>query len=137
MTVYVFKLTTGEDIVGVVENSLLTNDEYYNIIDPMTIVGARDENGAVSMRLRDTTLLSDDDMLTIHSKYVVTYYKPMLQFATYYSKAVDYAKKYTKPTIINQIEESIKDLEKDIVEEEEHAKRLGDILRKITGSTLQ
>ena len=37
MTVYVFKLTTGEDIIGVVENSLYTKDEYYNIIDPMYI----------------------------------------------------------------------------------------------------
>lgn len=137
MTVYVFKLTTGEDIIGVVENSLLPNDEYYNIIDPMYIVGARDESGSMGMRLRDATLLSEDNMFTIANKYVVTYYKPVPQFANYYLKAAEYARKYTKPMIMNQIEESVKDIERDMAEEEEHAQQIGDILRRITGSTLQ
>lgn len=137
MTVYVFKLTTGEDIIGVVENSPLSNDEYYNIIEPMYIVGSREESGSMGMRLRDATLLSEDNLFTIANKYVTTYYKPVPQFAKYYLKAAEYARKYTKPMIIGQIEESIKEIERDMANEEEHAERIGDILRRITGSTLQ
>ena len=76
-------------------------------------------------------------MFTVAGKYVVTYYKPVSQFANYYLKAAEYARKYTKPMIVNQIEESVKDIERDMAEEEEHSQQIGDILRRITGSTLQ
>ncbi len=137
MKVYVFKLTTGDDIIGVLENSPLTNDEYYNIIDPMNIVGARDDSGSMGMRLRDTLLLGSDNMLTIGNKNVLTYYEPIPQLANYYKRAYEYAKRFTKPIITEQIEMATKELEQDILEEEEQSEKLVDVLRRMSGSTLQ
>lgn len=136
MKVYIFKLTSGEDIIGMVENAVLPNEEYYNIIDPMNIVGARDESGSAGMRLRSTLLLSNEDTLTIAGKHVLSYYKPVTQLAQYYQKAAEYAKRYTKPMIHDQIEVAIKEIEHDFAEEEKEAERLGDIWKRIIGTTL-
>lgn len=135
--IYIFKLTTGEDIIGVLENSPLTTDEYYNIIDPMTIVGARDDAGSTGMRLRDTLMLAETDILTLANKNVMTFYPPVTQLARYYQKASEYARRFTRPMILEQIEVAISELERDIADEELESSKLGDILRKITGSTLQ
>lgn len=139
MSVYVFKLTNGDDVIGSVEGSVLPNEEFYNIVDPMTIVGARDEAGLMGMRLRATLLLGSEDVLTIAGKHVITYYKPIPQLAEYYQRATEYATKFTRPLIHEQIELAIREINRDLKEEEEiqeEAESIGDIVSRIVKTTL-
>ena len=135
MSVYVFKLTNGDDVIGFVESPVLPNEEFYNIVDPMSIVGGRDETGSMGMRLCSTLLLGSEDVLTIAGRHVVTYYKPIPQLAEYYQRAAEYAKRFTKPVIYEQIELAIKDINRDL-EDEQDAKQIGDLINTIIKSTL-
>ena len=139
MNVYVFKLTNGDDVIGFMENPVLPNQEFYNIVDPMNIVGARDEGGSMGMRLRSTLLLGSEDVLTIAGRHVVTYYKPIPQLADYYQRAAEYAKRFTKPVIHEQIELAINDINRDLEDaetDEQDAKQIGDLINTIIKSTL-
>lgn len=126
----VFKLSNGEDMIGDVEEPL-TSVEFYNIINPMLIVGARDVYGEGTMKLRDALLLSDEGMMTIPSKHVITYYKPSIAMAAYYTQAVAYSTKCTRPEIAKQIDEATQDLSTAMEAEERAARSLASLLMQM------
>lgn len=136
MTIYILKLSTGEEIMGQVEDNLLTHSGFCNIITPMTIVGIRDDDGH-GMRLRDTTMLSNDGMLTIHSSAVIGFYEPSDTMVDYYKSAVSFAMKYTRMAIDEQIKMAVKDLEQSMQEEQDAAEKLTKLLLSNSRSTLQ
>lgn len=131
--IYIFKMTSGEDVMGKIETNLLPEDEYYNIIDPMTVIGMRDETTA-GLRLRDTLLLGVDNVLTVHVEHVLSYYQPSPQLAEYYEVASKYAKKYTRPAIQEQIIYATKEMEQEY--DEQNIDQLGEMLRKFSGSSI-
>lgn len=133
--ILIFKLTDGQEIIGDIDETLLTTSEYYTIVDPMSIMDSTaymEEAGYGGMRLRDTLLLSDDESITIPSKFCITTYNPSQSLVSYYTKARLYYKKYTKKDIDRQIEEAAADMEQSIHERETSAKTIADILSKLS-----
>lgn len=133
--ILIFKLTDGQEIIGDIEENLLTTAEYYTIVDPMTIMDSTaymEEAGYGGMRLRDTLLLSDDDSIVIPSKFCITTYNPSRSLVSYYTKARLYYKKYTKKDIDRQIEEAAADMEQSIHERETSTKTIAEILSKLS-----
>jgi hypothetical protein len=130
--ILIFKLTDGQEIIGDIEENLLTTAEYYTIMDPMTIMDSTaymEEAGYGGMRLRDTLLLSDDDSIVIPSKFCITTSQSLV---SYYTKARLYYKKYTKKDIDRQIEEAAADMEQSIHERETSTKTIAEILSKLS-----
>lgn len=133
--ILIFKLTDGQEIIGEIDETLLTTSEYYTIVDPMSIMDSTaymEEAGYGGMRLRDTLLLSDDESITIPSKFCITTYNPSQSLVSYYTKARLYYKKYTKKDIDRQIEEAAADMDQSIQERESSAKTIADILSKLS-----
>lgn len=133
--ILIFKLTDGQEIIGDIEENLLTTAEYYTIVDPMTIMDSTaymEEAGYGGMRLRDTLLLSDDDSIVIPAKFCITTYNPSQSLVSYYTKARLYYKKYTKKDIDRQIEEAAADMEQSIHERETSTKTIAEILSKLS-----
>jgi hypothetical protein len=117
--IYVFKLISGEEIIGAFDDDDETPDkdmEFYNIACPMSIVDGYDEYGGVTMKLRDTMLLSDDNLLSIPNTAIITYYPASKIMIEYYKKAIIFAKKYTKKKIERQIKEATEQLEEAMAE---------------------
>ncbi len=106
----IFKLTNGNEIIGEITDEELTLNEYYNIINPMLIIGADDDYGYGGMRLRDALLLSDDDFMTIPAKHCMMYYSPSRVFVEYYQLANKHYKTNTKRDIEQQIKEATTEL---------------------------
>ena len=131
----VFKLISGEEIIGRIDcdsdedfNAL----EKYDLIDPMWIVPS--ENG--SMKLRDATMLAESSVLLFYSDMIITCYKPSVHLLEYYKKAIIYSEEFTRSSINNQINLATYELEQSMKEEREYSAKLGDTLRKMTGSKL-
>ena len=77
----------------------------------MTIVDGIDEYGGVIMKLRDGMMLSDESLMSIPKKSVISYYEASKVMDTYYQKAILYAKQYTKKKIERQIKEATEQLD--------------------------
>ncbi len=132
----ILRLTTGEEIIGEIEDESLPNNEFYNILNPMFIVSSREDHGG-AMKLRDFFLLSEEELLSLPKKRVMVEYAPSYTFLEYYKKASYYQRNYTKVMIDEQIRAATAELDEMISEENRHAKKLTDILMKTTGSRLQ
>jgi len=117
--IFVFKLISGEEFIGALDGTdeFPKNDmPYYNIANPMAIVDGYDEYGTVTMKLRDGMMLSDDDLMTVPNKAVMTYYPASKVMAEYYQKAIVFAKQYTKKRIERQIKEATAQLDEHMSE---------------------
>lgn len=136
MTIYVFRLVNGDEMMGDVRDNPEV-DHCFDLHSPMEIITGRDSGGSPVMKLRDTLMLSDDDKLPIFKKDIITYYKPFKALEDYYMIALRYAKETAKPQISLQIEESARELEQTIREEQQASSRLTDLLMKISKTTLQ
>ncbi len=133
--ILIFKLMDGQEIIGQIEESLLTTPEFYTIMNPMSIMDSTsymEEAGYGGMRLRDTLLLSDDESIIMPSKFCITTYNPSKSLVDYYTKARLYYRKYTKKDIDKQIEEAAADMEQSIHERESTTKTIADILSKLS-----
>lgn len=131
----VFKLISGEEIIGRLECE--TDEEFnsldqYELIDPMWIVPT--DGGA--MKLRDAAMLSENSALIFVPECIITCYKPSVSLINYYNKASEYSTQYTRESIANQIDLATYELDQMIRDEKEYAAKMGDILRKMTGSKL-
>ena len=117
--IYVFKLISGEEFIGAFDSDdefSKNNAEYYNIASPMAIVDGYDEYGTVTMKLRDAMLLSDENLMTIPNKAVMTYYPASKNMENYYNKAIIFAKQYTKKKIEKQIKDAAEQLDEHMSE---------------------
>lgn len=134
MNVVVFKLANGTDVIGraAISSSLESSavDSFLIIHDPMEI-----ERGVEGMKLRDILMLADQEQLIIRMSDVITYYKPIDVMCDYYTKALAYAKNYTKLAVAEQIKVAVKELEETMRQEEEYSDSLTRFLLKAAGST--
>jgi hypothetical protein len=134
--IIILRLTSGEEIIGEIENDLLTKNEYYNILNPMLIVSSKEDYGG-AMKLRDYFLLSDEELLSLPAKQVVVEYTPTYTMQEYYKKASYYQRTYTKIIVDEQIRVATTELDSMISLENTQAKSLTDVLMKTTKSRLQ
>lgn len=110
----IFKLINGEEIIGDVEGS---TDAYYNVSDPMSIIGIREDSPFNSgLRLRNTLVLSEEEFISVPLKSVVIQYKPSKPMCEYYLASVQYNKMYVNPEVNKQIVNSAKELKHTISE---------------------
>jgi hypothetical protein len=117
--IYVFKLISGEEFIGALDSddeNPSNTVEFYNITSPMAIVDGYDEYGTVTMKLRDGMLLSDERMMTIPSKAMMTYYPASKVMREYYEKATVFANTYTKKKIERQIKDATQELDQHMSE---------------------
>ena len=133
--IHIFKLTNGEQIIGRLEETELTNQDFYSILNPMLVIDSTplmEEAGYGGMRLRDAMILSDDDKLVIPAKFCITVYNPSAALLKYYDRASVFYRKYTKKDIDRQIEDAVLDLEQAVREREASSKTLADVLAKLS-----
>ena len=134
--IVIVKLTTGQEIIGEIDDEALTLDDlYYNIENPMTFVGIED-TGVSSLRLRDVMLLSDESMITIPTKHIITHYAPSKVLSEYYLKASSYAASHTRPADNNLIEAATQDIDSIIKEEHDSARAFTDMLVRASGTRI-
>lgn len=117
--IYVFKLISGEEFIGALDSddeNPSNTVEFYNIASPMAIVDGFDEYGTVTMKLRDGMMLSDNELMTIPSKAMMTYYPASKVMTEYYQKAIIFAKQYTKKKIERQVKEATAQLDEHMSE---------------------
>lgn len=111
--IYVFKMISGNDVVGRVSSANDFSEGYFEVIDPMEI-----DKSPEGMKLRDMLLLGTSDRLKFKVPQVITYYRPSDTLVDYYNKAVVYSKGFTKPVIEQQIRLATEDLEEAMREDE-------------------
>lgn len=95
-------LKNGDEIIG----ETVVFEDYLEVIEPMHIIDSE-----LGMKLQDALLLSDSIKLIFKIKDVITYYVPNKVMIEYYSRAVEYAIKHTRPKTIKQITYAIKDID--------------------------
>ena len=96
----ILKLTNGDELIANIDSHI---DDQYTIVDPMVIVGMSDPSGS-PLRLKDYMLLSNEPVMTIPGKFVITTYIPLPALEKYYQNAVLFNRKNTRPTIVGMIE---------------------------------
>jgi len=129
--IVVIKLVTGESIIGAVQYTSIDQllcQGTIRITDPMSI--DRDEDG---MKLRDSLMLSEQEVLIFRQDDIITSYIPITPLVDYYTKALVYAKSFTKPNTISQISEAIQDIEFALKQEEETKTRLAKLFMQASG----
>lgn len=133
--IVVFKLVSGEEIIGRMvceSDEEFDTLEMYELFDPMWIV----PNDYGAMKLRDALMLSENISLIFNPGDVITCYKPIKNLVNYYKRASEYSTDFTRESIASQIDLATYELEQMMQEEKEQIAKLGDVLRKITGSKL-
>lgn len=123
--IYVFKMISGQDVVGRVSSENDFSAGYFEVMDPMEI-----DKTPEGMKLRDMLMLGTSDRLIFKVPQVITYYRPSDTLVDYYNKAVVYSKNFTKPAIEQQIRMASTDLEEAMREEESN---LTSFLMEATG----
>lgn len=111
--IYVFKMISGQDVVGRVSSENDFSAGYFEVMDPMEI-----EKSPEGMKLRDMLMLGTGEKLIFKVPQVITYYRPSDILVAYYNKAVVYSKNFTKPMIEEQIRMASMDLEEAMQEEQ-------------------
>lgn len=133
----IFKLVTGEEIIGEIDDNLLTNTNYYRILNPMSILNVRDDYGYAGMRLRDIFIISSEEYFTVKADHVVSHYAPTDNMITYYQTTSHYSNTYTKPVIDEQIKSATAEMERNIEDEKDSLREYTEQLLRASGSTLQ
>ena len=98
----IFLFSSGDEIIG----DAAIFEDHLELLNPMHIVDSE-----VGMKLQDALLLSDSNKLIFKVKDVITYYTPSKVMVEYYDRAVEYAKKHTRPSTIKQITYAINDID--------------------------
>lgn len=133
--IYIYKLITGEEVIGD-SNDSDNLTEYHNIENPMTFMDMSDQTGVTSFKLVNSLMLSSEELLTVHKKNVVAWYRPSEMMEEYYRKAVVYSAKHTEPAVDRMLEQAIFDINAKLVEDKKDTSELTELLLEIYGTTL-
>lgn len=113
MTVYVLKLSNDEELMAEFEHALTNETEEFLAINPMSIIGMRDDTyGSSGMRLRNAMVMSDSDYIILRGRFVMAWYEPSVAMLAYYKAAVAYNKNFSKAAVDSQIIAAAADLQK-------------------------
>jgi uncharacterized protein (DUF302 family) len=85
----VLKLTTGQDVICVVDESKVT-EQLIEIGHPMTIISIANPDGTTMIFLRRYNLLAKSPIMKIRRAHIVGTYAPRLELAKYYKTLMRY-----------------------------------------------
>ncbi len=95
------KLTNGDELIADVE----VNDDWYNLDHPFVINSVHGD-----LSLVDYMSLSEETLLTMHSRYIISTSIPLPELIEYYSTVSEYTSKYSKPRMGSMISVSTENL---------------------------
>ena len=112
MAVFILKLSNDEELLAEFEHALTKDTDEYLAINPMSIIGMRDDTyGSSGMRLRNAMVMSDSDHIIIRGRFVMAWYEPSAAMLAYYNAAVAYNKNFSKQAVDSQIIAAAADLQ--------------------------
>ena len=85
----VLKLTTGHDVICIVDESKVT-EQLIEINHPMTIISVPNPDGTTMIFLRRYNLLAKSPIMKIRRAHIVGTYAPRLELAKYYKTLMKY-----------------------------------------------
>lgn len=98
------RLSTGQDLVGLVDYNLLQTSEHVVIINPYLIITVEREDGSFIALLQQWFDLCDNPMIgfTLNPIHVLTTFQPNQKLTDLYSKMVDNSLK--SPPVIRAVD---------------------------------
>lgn len=84
----VFKLTTGDSIIGLVNRDRL-NDNEIKIAQPLVILQKRQNNTQYFLELERWLPFTDDPETTLRKDLIITHHNPILELEQYYYQSVE------------------------------------------------
>jgi len=85
----VLKLTTGQDIICVVDESKVT-EQLIEISNPMIVISVPNPDGTTMIFLRRYNLLAKSSTMKIRRAHIIGTYAPRLELAKYYKTLMKY-----------------------------------------------
>ena len=85
----VLKLTTGQDVICIVDESKVT-EQLIEISHPMMITSIANPDGTTMIFLRRYNLLAKSPIMKIRRAHIVATYAPRLELAKYYKTLMKY-----------------------------------------------
>jgi hypothetical protein len=85
----VLKLTTGHDVICMVDESKVT-EQLIEIGHPMTITSVANPDGTTMIFLRRYNLLAKSPIMKVRRAHIVATYAPRLELAKYYKTLMKY-----------------------------------------------
>jgi hypothetical protein len=85
----VLKLTTGQDVICMVDESKVT-DQLIEIGHPMIIISIPNPDGTTMIFLRRYNLLAKSPIMKVRRAHIVATYAPRLELAKYYKTLMKY-----------------------------------------------
>jgi uncharacterized protein (DUF302 family) len=85
----VLKLTTGQDVICMVDESKVT-EQLIEISHPMTIISIANPDGTTMIFLRRYNLLAKSPIMKVRRAHIVATYAPRLELAKYYKTLMKY-----------------------------------------------
>lgn len=85
----VLKLTTGQDIICVVDESKVT-EQLIEISNPMIVISVPNPDGTTMIFLRRYNLLAKSPTMKIRRAHIIGTYAPRLELAKYYKTLMKY-----------------------------------------------
>ena len=85
----VLKLTTGQDVICIVDESKVT-EQLIEISHPMMIISIANPDGTTMIFLRRYNLLAKSPIMKIRRAHIVATYAPRLELAKYYKTLMKY-----------------------------------------------
>jgi len=85
----VLKLTTGQDVICIVDESKVT-EQLIEINHPMTVISVPNPDGTTMIFLRRYNLLAKSPIMKIRRAHIIGTYAPRLELAKYYKTLMKY-----------------------------------------------
>jgi hypothetical protein len=132
LSIGLFTLSTGEDVIGQYDKEQLNNSNVCAIIRPMVFVPADSGDG---LGLKDLVLLSSENTINIGREHIITITTPIEELGQYYLDAIIHSDNYTLPLVKNMIDMAHADL-KAAISHTRTSKVVANLLARANGSVL-
>lgn len=99
----VLKLTTGHDVICIVDESKIT-EQLIEISHPMTIISIANPDGTTMIFLRRYNLLAKSPIMKVRRAHIVATYAPRLELAKYYKTFMKYHDEVLDKITIQEID---------------------------------
>ncbi len=99
----VLKLTTGHDVICIVDESKIT-EQLIEISHPMTIISIANPDGTTMIFLRRYNLLAKSPIMKVRRAHIVATYAPRLELAKYYKTLMKYHDEVLDKITIQEID---------------------------------
>ena len=98
----VLKLTTGQDVICIVDESKVT-EQLIEISHPMMITSIANPDGTTMIFLRRYNLLAKSPIMKIRRAHIIGTYAPCLELAKYYKTLIKYHTKVLDKITLQEV----------------------------------